>query len=556
MIAPLAAATFQPNPDPLGQQWGSALVALIPIVVMLVTLGGLRWKAHIAGLTSWALALIIAVTVYSMPVTTALATSAHGFLYGLFPIVWILLCAIWMYQVTVVSGRFADLRATFYLISDDPRVLGLIIAFCFGGLLEALAGFGAPVAIVSVMLIAVGFSPLRAAITALLANTVPVAFGAVGLPIIMAARTAELPVEAVAPIAGRICAVLSIVVPILLLYVIDGWIGVRQCWPVGLFIGAIFGIVKWVVSDTPLFNLTEVFAAVITVVAVIAFLRLWHPGGGEEAVPRVGRALAPELEGERAPVETSDATHLTGRRILMALVPYVLVIAVFSLAAVPAVRTALTSTNLDFRWPGLSGLLTTTGAPASHQTYTFTWLSSPGTLLALVAIVVSLIYRVPPRTLFGELWANAAKLRLTAVTIGSVVALAFVMGDSGQTVALGLWIAGVGAIYPYFAPILGWIGTYVTGSDTSANILFSGLQANVGDQIGHKELLVGSGAAGGVVGKMISPQSLAVAASAIGIAGAESVILRRVIGYSILLLFFMCLISGLMSTPVLSWMLP
>lgn len=556
MIAPFASAAFQPNPDPLGQQWLSALVALIPIVAMLVTLGGLRWKAHVAGLTSWALALVIAITVYAMPITSAFATSAHGFLYGLFPIVWILLCAIWMYQVTVVSGRFADLRATFYLISDDPRVLGLIIAFCFGGLLEALAGFGAPVAIVSVMLIAVGFSPLRAAITALLANTVPVAFGAVGLPIIMAAQTAELPVDAVAPITGRICALLSVVVPIMLLYVIDGWTGVRQCWPVGLYIGAIFGIVKWVVSDTPLFNLTEVFAAVVTVVAVIVFLRLWHPRGGEEAVPRVGRALAPELEGERALVETGDATPLTGRRILMALVPYVLVIAVFSIAAVPAVRTALTSTNLEFRWPGLSGLLTTTGAPASHQTYIFTWLSSPGTLLAFVAIVVGLIYRVPPRTLFGELWANAAKLRLTAVTIGSVVALAFVMGDSGQTVALGLWIAGVGAIYPYFAPILGWIGTYVTGSDTSANILFSGLQANVGDQIGHKELLVGSGAAGGVVGKMISPQSLAVAASAIGIAGAESVILRRVIGYSIVLLFFMCVISGLMSTPVLSWMLP
>lgn len=569
---------YQPVTDPLGHQWMSALVATLPILVMLVTLGGLRWKAHIAGLTSWAVALVIAVAVYAMPLTTALSLSAHGFVYGLFPIVWILLCAIWMYQVTVVSGRFDDLRATFYLITDDPRVLGLIIAFCFGGLLEALAGFGAPVAIVTVMLVAIGFSPIRAAITALLANTVPVAFGAVGLPILMAAKTADLPVLAVSPVAGRICALLSVVVPLLLLYVIDGKRGVAQCWPIGLFIGAIFGITKWVVSGTSLYNLTEVFAAVITVVAVIAFLRVWHPKGGEEARPRVGQALVPEVEEahlrghadaqggtatataqKTAPATTGTelrTDHLDGRRILMALVPYVLVIAVFSIAAIPAVKEALASTDLKFAWPGLSNLDNAAGAPASHRTYTLTWLSSPGTLLAFVAIAVGLIYKVPMGTLVGELWKNAVKLKYTALTIGSVVALAFVMGDSGQTLALGLFIAGVGAAYPFFAPILGWIGTYVTGSDTSANILFSGLQAGVGDQIGHKELLVGAGAAGGVVGKMISPQSLAVAASAIGIAGAESIILRKVFGYSILLLFFMCLIAGLMSTPVLGWLLP
>lgn len=570
--------TYQPVTDPLGRQWLSALVATLPILVMLVTLGGLRWKAHIAGLTSWAVALVIAVAVYAMPVTAALSLSAHGFVYGLFPIVWILLCAIWMYQVTVISGRFDDLRATFYLITDDPRVLGLIIAFCFGGLLEALAGFGAPVAIVTVMLVAIGFSPIRAAITALLANTVPVAFGAVGLPILMAAKTADLPVLAVSPVAGRICAILSLVVPLLLLYVIDGKRGVAQCWPIGLFIGAIFGVVKWVVSGTSLYNLTEVFAAVITVVAVVAFLRVWHPKGGEGARPRVGQALVPEVEEahlrggadghggtatataeKTAPATTGTelrTDHLDGRRILMALLPYVLVIAVFSIAAIPAVKEALASTDLKFAWPGLSNLDNAAGAPAGHRTYTLTWLSSPGTLLAFVAIAVGLIYKVPMGTLFGELWKNAVKLKYTALTIGSVVALAFVMGDSGQTLTLGLFIAGVGAAYPFFAPILGWIGTYVTGSDTSANILFSGLQAGVGDQIGHKELLVGAGAAGGVVGKMISPQSLAVAASAIGIAGAESVILRKVFGYSILLLFFMCLIAGLMSTPVLGWLLP
>lgn len=547
---------FTPDTNPLGQQWASALVALVPIVVMLVTLGVLRWKAHVAGLTAWAVALLVAVTAYHMPVGAALATSLHGAVYGLFPIVWILLCAIWMYEVTVSSGRFDDLRATFFLISDDPRVLGLIIAFCFGGLLEALAGFGAPVAIVSVMLVAVGFSPLRAAITALLANTVPVAFGAVGLPVLMAAKTADLPVLAVSPIVGRICALLSLLVPLLLLYVIDGRRGVAQCWPVGLFIGLIFGLVKWVVAGTNLYNLTEVFAAVVTVGAVIGLLRVWKPTGGDTAVERVGRPLDQRVEGDFRPASRVPGADLTTGRITMALVPYVLVIAVFSLAALPAVKDALAATNVSFAWPGLGDLSAADGSPAAHRTYSFTWLSSPGTLLALVAIVVGLIYRVSPRALFGDLRNTATRLRFTAVTIASVVALAFVMGDSGQTLALGLWIAGVGAVYPFFAPVLGWIGTYVTGSDTSANILFSGLQAGVGDNIGHKELLVGSGAAGGVLGKMVSPQSLAVAASAIGIAGSESVILRRVIGYSIVLLILMCLVAGLMSTPVLSWLLP
>ncbi|WP_168581795.1 L-lactate permease [Gephyromycinifex aptenodytis] len=551
-----ALQAFTPNPNPLAQQWLSALVAMVPILVMLITLGGLRWKAHYAGLLSWAVALVIAVAVFSMPVGMALSTSAHGFVYGIFPIVWILLCAIWMYQVTVVSGRFDDLRTTFFLISDDPRVLGLLIAFCFGGLLEALAGFGAPVAIATVMLIAIGFSKLRAAITALLANTVPVAFGAVGLPVLMAAQTAGLPVSEVAPITGRICALLCLIVPFLLLAVIDGKKGIVECWPIGLFVGAIFGAVKWVVASTAVYNLTEIFAAVITVGAAIVFMCFWSPKGSQEAVPRVGRPIDPSIEAPFVATEKTDTSDLNARTIAMALVPYILVIAVFSVAAIPAVKSALVATDVTFAWPGLESLLTPAGEHSSHATFTFGWLSTPGTLLAIVALLVGLIYKVPMRTVLGELWINAKKLKFTMVTIGSVVALAFVMGDSGQTLGLGLWIAGAGAFYPFFAPVLGWIGTYVTGSDTSANLLFSSLQASVGDQIGHKALLVGSGAAGGVVGKMISPQSLAIAASAIGIAGSESTILRAVFKWSVLLLVFMCLISGLMSTPVLGWLLP
>ncbi|MHA6525149.1 L-lactate permease [Tessaracoccus sp. G1721] len=560
--------SFQPDTNPLGAQWVSALVAAVPIAGMLVTLGLLRWRAHHAGPFSWALAFLVAVTAFGMPVTTALATSAHGFVYGIFPIVWILLTAIWMYEVTVASGRFDDLRRTFFLISDDPRVLALLIAFSFGGLLEALAGFGAPVAITAAMLVAIGFSPIRSALTALLANTVPVAFGAVGLPVLMAAKAGGFDdVLAISPITGRLTAILCLVVPFLLLAVMDGRRGLREVWPFGLVVGISFGVTKWIVSATPLYNLTEVFAAVVSVGVAIAFLRFWHPTGGESATGRIGIPLAPEIEGHAAHTMATDegATPLTGRRILMALVPYILVIIVFAVAALPAVKAALVSTDVRIAWPGLSGMLDVAGEPASHQTYTLAWASTPGILLALVAIATGIIYRMPLPQIFGVLSAQVKKLRFAMLTIGSVVALAYVMGDSGQTLALGLFFAGAGMAYPFVAPVLGWIGVYVTGSDTSANILFSGLQSGVGAEIGPgshlgtddmRALLVGSSAAGGVVGKMISPQSLTVAATSIGIPGAESVILRRIIKWSFVLLALLCLISGLMSTPVLSWLLP
>lgn len=556
---------FRPDTNPLGHQWLSALVAFLPVLAMLITLGALRWKAHWAGIFSWAVALVVAIAAFRMPFGMALSTSVQGFLYGILPIVAILVAAIWMYQLTVVSGRFDDLRKTFFLISDDPRVLGILIAFCFGGLLEALAGFGAPVAIAAAMLIGIGFGKLRGAVTALVANTVPVAFGAVGLPVIQAAATSGLSVSDVAPVSARICALLCLVVPFLMLGIMDGKKGVKEVWPFGLFVGVVFGATKWIVASTPLFNLTEIFAAIITVALAMLFLKFWKPKGGHEAAQRIGVPMDSSVETEAVEAEHVDTSDLTGRKIMMALVPYILVIAVFAVAAVPAVKKALTVADIPLKWPGLSQLLSASGKPAGHQAYNLQLLSQPWFLLAVVAILVGLIYRMSLGEIFKELWVNIKKMRFSALTIGMVVALAYVMGDSGQTLALGLFIAGAGAVYPFLAPSLGWIGTYVTGSDTSANILFSNLQSTVGQQIGQgsylgvegmKHLLVGTGAAGGVVGKMISPQSLTVAATAIGLAGGESVILRKVFKYSILLIVLMCILAGLMSTPVLAWLLP
>ncbi len=557
---------FSPVANPLGQQWLSALVAFLPIACMLITLGVLRMKAHLAGAISWVLAFFVAVLAFKMPAMLAISTSLHGFLYGIFPIVWILLMAIWMYQVTVISGRFEDLRNTFFLISDDPRVLGLLIAFCFGGLLEALAGFGAPVAIAGAMLVAIGFSPIRAALVALLANTVPVAFGAVGLPVIQAAKVGGFEdVLKISPITGQLTAMLCLVVPFLLLAVMDGKKGIKEVWPFGLAVGITFGIVKWIVSASPLYNLTELIAAVVSVAVAIGFTRVWKPKGAAESVARVGKPVDPQLETEPAKVEAADTSGLTGSRIFMAVVPYILVIVVFGIAAIDAVKQALAKTDILITWPGLGDLLTAAGKASGHQVYQFQWASTPGILLAIVALLTALIYKVSIADAFKELWVNVKKMKFAMLTIGLVVALAYVMGDSGQTLALGTFIAGAGMIYPFLAPTLGWIGVYVTGSDTSANILFSGLQSDVGHQIGAssalgvehmRQLLVGANAAGGVVGKMISPQSLAIAASAIGLAGSESAILRRTIAWSFILLALLCVLAGLMSTPVLSWLIP
>lgn len=557
--------TFVPGTNPLGHQWLSALVAALPILSMLVTLGALRWKAHVAAALSWGVAATIAVTAFRMPVDMAISTSVQGFAFGLLPIVWILLTAIWMYEVTVASGRFDDLRRTFFLISDDPRVVGLIVAFSFGGLLEALAGYGAPVAITAAMLIAIGFAPLRAALVALVANTVPVAFGVVGLPVEVAAEVGGFDdALAVAPITGRITALLCLVIPFLILYVMDGRKGLRQCWPIGLVIGLSFGITKWIVSGSVLYNLTEMFAAVISVVAALVFLRFWKPTGGEQSRPRIAALIDEGVERDFVAPAHQAGGELTGRRILMALVPYIMVIVVFVVGAIPAVRQGRAALDVSFPWPLLGDLMDPDGAPAAHQWFTLGWASSPGILLAVVAIVTGLVYGMSLSRIFRVLFTNVTKMRFSALTIGCVVALAYVMGDSGQTIALGLFIAGAGAIFAALAPVLGWLGTYVTGSDTSSNILFSALQSRVGHQIGDgshlgvdgmRALLVGANASGGVLGKMISPQSLTVAATAIGLAGAESALLRKVFKWSLLLLVLMCILTGLMSTPVLSWLI-
>ncbi|QGF24347.1 L-lactate permease [Raineyella fluvialis] len=552
---------FQPTLSPLGSVTASALVALVPILVMLITLGVLKWKAYLAGLASLLAALLVAVLAFHMPVTMAGLSALQGAAFGIFPITWILLAAIWMYDITVVSGRFEDLRSTFSLITDDPRVLGILVAFCFGGLLEALAGFGAPVAITSVMLVAIGYSPLRSAMTVLLANTAPVAFGAIATPIIMAGNVSGLDYHRIGAFVGRQTAILAFIVPFLMLLLIDGRKGLKQVWPAAVVIGGVFSVAKWITSSYVSVELTDVIASLLGIAAGVVLMRFWKPAGSAEAMERISRRMMGEPDSvlERDSHAPADPKSLTAGKITMALLPYILVVALFSIVnLIPPIANALAATDIKFGWPGLAGnILDAAGHKVTRTTFKLALLSSPGTLLAVIAIITAAIYRVPPRAVVGTLGRNAHKLRFTALTIASVVALAYVMDFSGQTVTIGTWIAGTGAVFAFLSPVLGWIGTYVTGSDTTANALFSGLQATVGKKIGLDPFLtVSANASGGVLGKMISPQNLAIAATSVGLIGQESLILRRIVGWSFALLAFLCVLVGLMSTPVLGWLLP
>ena len=569
---------FQQSLTPLGSLTVSALVALLPLLTIFVLLGGLRVKAHWAGLASVGVAIVVAVAAFGMPVGLALLSATEGAVFGLFPIMWIVFTAIWLYQITVVSGRFEDLRAAFNRLSDDPRVQAIIIAFCFGGLLEALAGFGAPVAITGVMLMALGFSPVRAAVVVLLANTAPVAFGAIGTPILTAGTLTGIPYQEIGAYVGRQTPLLAIIVPLLLVILVDGMRGARQTWPIALSVGLTFAAGQFLASNYLSVELTDIVAALAGLAAAVVTLRVWKPTGGEEARARLREDLAASGDGdghdvapggtagggaggtrtaEEAPPQTS--TRFTPQKLFMAFFPYLLVILVFSLAKlVPPLAKGITGTDIKIPWPGLNGnVLNAAGKPVTTTVYNFQWLSSPGSLLVICAIITALVYRVPLSRAFREFVATADKLKFAFLTVASVLALAYVMNLSGQTLVIGTWIAATGAFFAFLSPILGWLGTAVTGSDTSANALFATLQQAAAQEAGlDPTLLVAANTSGGVVGKMISPQNLTIAATSVGILGRESELFRKTILWSIGLLFVLCVLIYLQSTPVLGWMLP
>ncbi|MFC2744621.1 MAG: L-lactate permease [Rothia dentocariosa] len=555
--------TFFAEPNAVGGSLGlSALVATIPLLTFFIMLLVVKARAHWSALVALAASILVASLGFTMPFDLAGLSAVRGAIYGLV-ICWVILGAIWFYQVTVLAGRFEDLRRTFdRLGGGDLRIQAILIAFCFGGLLEALAGFGAPVAITATMILALGVKPLKAAITVLLANTAPVAFGAVAVPIVTAGDVGGKDPHVIATIVGHQAPFLAMFVPVILLFILDGMKGVKDGWLPAFVIGISFAIAQWITAATPAYNLTDVVACIVSMGAAVLFLRFWKPRGVEGVRERYG-----------LPSQSEEKEALPAVRVWMALLPYLIVVAIFGLVNLNAgLKAWLKTVAIKINIPALSSrLVTKDGTPVKDAPYTFTWLSNPGTLLIISGLIVGVIYflfnekgrygfKFP--AVFAEFGSVIYRMRWTILTIASVLALAYVMNFSGQTVAMGTFLAGLGTIYAVLAPVLGWIGTAVTGSDTSANALFSKLQVSAAENLQHAgvsgatpELMLAANTTGGVVGKMISPQSLAIAATSVDMEGKESDILKAVVPWSFAMLVVVCLLVFL-QTNILSFLVP
>ncbi|MDY5127382.1 L-lactate permease [Actinotignum sp. GS-2025f] len=568
----LTSTTFTPVPDAVGGQlWLSALLAALPLLVFFVLLGVFSISTHWCSLISLGLALIIAVTGFGMPVDLAGLSALQGAAFGLFPICYIVIMAVWLYNLTESSGRSKDVQAVFAALGrGDMRVQTILIGFIFCGLIEGLAGFGAPVAISCAMLLAIGLPPVKAALATMVGNGINVALGAMGIPLTTVARMGGVadPMD-VAAVAGRIIPVVAVGVPLLLVFIVDGKRGVKDTWPVALTagIGMVAGHV--IASNFISHELIAVIASLLSFALTAVLLTRWRP-----ARTPAKFASAPARE------------KISASRVFLGLFPYLLVVVVLAVTklwrvTVPGTANPagpsgagstgaprriefLAQTDISFGWPGLHGhLVDQAGNALSTTTFTFNWLSSPGTMLFLTGMVVTAVYarcssggRYPYsfRTGLATLGATVANLAVTVGTIATIMALAYVMNFSGQTQAIGAFIALAGTAFAALSAFLGWIGTAVTGSATSSAALFGNLQATAAAGAGiDPNLLLAANQLGGGLGKIVSPQNLAIAATAVRAPGSEPELLRRGATYSLGLLAVLTLVVVLAASGVLGF---
>ena len=547
---------YQQILDPVAHSLAlSSLVAAPPLVLLFVMLGVLRVTAWVASLVSLVLAVVLAILVYGMPVGQALLAGTEGAAFGFFPILWIVINAIWVYQMTVETGHFDVLRRSFARVSDDQRVQAIIIAFSFGALIEALAGFGTPVAVTSVMLMALGFRPLKAAVLALTANTAPVAFGAMATPILTLGKVTGLPSDTLGAMVGRQTPILALLVPLALVAIVDGWRGVLQTWPVALVCGFVFAVGQYATSNFASVPLADVVASLLSAAAVVALVRVRR--SSQEQAPAVIAGGADEPTPEFAQrLNTSQANPDDRAEVARAYAPYAIIIVVFVICQLTVVKNLLDRASFKVHWPGLH-IVSPKGKPVSLTEFTLNLLTTPGTQMLVAGVLTMIVLKLSVPRALKAYGATLFQLRFAIVTVMAVLALAFVMNLSGQTITLGTWMAGAGGAFALLSPVLGWLGVAVTGSDTSSNSLFGALQVTAANQAGLSDVLMAaSNSSGGVLGKMISPQNLAIAAAAVGMNGKEGDIFRRVVVWSVVFLALLCVLSALQSSSLLSWMVP
>jgi lactate permease len=530
--------------DPLGNIGLSALVAIMPILFIFWALVIKKMKGYLTSLIATLLTIFIAIAVYGMPVKLALLSAANGALYGLFPICWIVITAVFLFNLTIKSGQFEVIKHFMASITADRRLQALLIAFSFGSFLEGTAGFGAPVAITAAMLVGLGFSPLYASGICLVANTAPVAFGAIGIPITVASQVTSIPELAISQMVGRTLPLLSLILPYYLVVLMVGFKKAKEVLPAILVCGISFATMQCITSNFLGPALPDVIAGVTSILCLIIFLKFWKP----KNTWRFANEPAPTLIVEK---------KYTPGAIARAWSPFILLTLMILLWGLQPVKDFLNSAGqLQFEFPGLHNAIhDKSGKPLPHI-YKFNFLSAAGTAILLSALLSIPLIRLKFGDSIKIFAATLKQLRFPIITIAAVLSFAYIINDSGITNTIAQLLANTGFLFPFFAPILGWLGVFITGSDTSANALFGKLQASTATTIGVDPVVtVAANASGGVMGKMISPQSIAIAAAAGNLVGRESELFRFTFKHSLLLLLMIC-IMVMAQAYLFSWMIP
>ncbi len=536
---------WEQNYTPVAGSLGlSTLVAAIPLVILFYMLGVRRKPGWVAGLSALGVAVVLALTVYGMPIPQAGASMVYGAAFGLFPIGWIVIASLILYRVTLDTGKFEIIKDSIGALSDDRRLQAVLIGFAFGAFIEGAAGFGTPVAIAAAMLTGLGFSPFYAAFICLLANTAPVAFGSLGIPVVTLAGVTGLPEAALSAMTGRLCALIALVIPAYMVVVMSGFARALEVAPPIIACSLTFAVVLFGVTNTLGPDLAVILASIAALTAMVLTMKVWQPS-------HIFR-----LEGD---TEASSARHShTVGEVVSAWTPYILLVAFVLVWRYRPIQDALNTVSLPIRVPLLHELIMrvppiTTEPSPYGALYNFQWLSAAGTSCFLAALTAALVAGLSVGKFFGIVGSVLKQLSMPLLTIASVLALAFLMNYGGMTSTLGLAFAATGAAFPFFSAMLGWTGVFLTGSDTSSNALFGTLQVVTANALGLNPILTAStNAATGVMGKMISLQSIAVAVAATGMASSEEGRLFRVtLKHSIILMLFMAVV-----TLVFAYVLP
>jgi lactate permease len=563
--------TFTQNFTAVGDSllW-SALVALIPILYFFWALAIKRMKGYLAGISTLLIALVLAMVFYKMPAQMAIMSATQGAVYGILPIGWIIITSVFLYKITVKTGHFDIIRNSVLSITEDRRLQALLVAFSFGAFLEGAAGFGAPVAISAALLVGLGFNPLYAAGLCLIANTAPVAFGAVGIPIIAVEGPTGIPAIEISKMVGRQLPFLSAFIPFFLVVIMAGFKRAFEVMPAILVSGLSFAITQYLSSNFLGPELPDILSALVSLFALAVFLKFWKP----QTIFRFGAEQ--EMAATTMTAKKSQPTKpaYTSRDVFVAWSPFLVLTGLISLWGIPAIKNALSGhyegTNVILKAVNSIGhaltfmpevpmlhnkIINSAGQPVP-AVYKLELLAAAGTAILIACIITKYITKISWAGWFETFGETLNELKYPIVTIASVVGFAYVTNASGMSTTLGMTLAKTGALFPFFSPLLGWLGVFITGSDTSANLLFGNLQKITALSVNMDPVLaIAANSSGGVTGKMISPQSIAVACAAVGLVGKESELLRFTVKYSFFLVMIVCVMTYLQHT-LFSWMIP